>query len=48
MEKKERRKDIERGVYRTFPFKNEMERVDKERKKKVRGQHIFYRENKTE
>jgi hypothetical protein len=26
--KKERRKDIERGVYRMIPFENEMERVD--------------------
>jgi hypothetical protein len=46
MEKKERKKTGHREN-RTFPFENEIERKDKERKRPkrdVRGHHIFYRE----
>ncbi len=39
--KKERRKDIERGVYCTFLFDNEKESVDKERKRRKREDRTF-------
>jgi hypothetical protein len=39
--KKERRKDVERGEHRKFPFENEMESVDKERKRRKREDRTF-------